>query len=151
MRTPNLVSTDPDGLNSHAWNSHGGGCGCSGCASHDTAPILGRCASHDTAGDDCGAVGCDGALGGAEGGGGALPSCGREGHLADESRWDELTIEVRERLIVETDTLVNHASINDKNCIRLITANFDLTPEDIDKFMNNVEIISQKVIHELNS
>ena len=71
--------------------------------------------------------------------------------LVDESRWDELTIEVRERLIVETDTLVNHASINDENCIRLITANFDLTPEDIDKFMNNVEIISQKVIHELNS
>jgi sulfinoalanine decarboxylase len=71
--------------------------------------------------------------------------------LVDESRWNELTIEVRERLIVETDTLVNHASINDENCIRLITANFDLTPKDIDKFMNNVEIISQKVIHELNS
>lgn len=71
--------------------------------------------------------------------------------LVDEGRWDEITIEVRERLIVETDTLVNHASINDENCIRLITANFDLTPEDIDKFMNNVEIISQNVIHELNS
>ena len=71
--------------------------------------------------------------------------------LVDESRLNELTIELRERLIAETDTLVNHASINDESCIRLIIANFDLTPEDIDKFMNNVETITQKVIHELDS
>ena len=71
--------------------------------------------------------------------------------LVGESRLNELTIELRERLIAETDTLVNHASINDENCIRLIIANFDLTPEDIDKFMNNVETITQKVIHELDS
>ena len=71
--------------------------------------------------------------------------------LGDESRLNELTIELRERLIAETDTLVNHASINDENCIRLIIANFDLTSEDIDKFMNNVETITQKVIHELDS
>ena len=71
--------------------------------------------------------------------------------LVDENRLNELTIELRERLIAESDTLVNHASINDENCIRLIIANFDLTQEDIDKFMNNVETITQKVIHELDS
>ncbi len=71
-------------------------------------------------------------------------------HTVDRIHWDELTIKVRERLIVETDTLVNHASINGENCIRLITVNFDLTPKDIEKFINNVETISQKVIHELN-
>ena len=71
--------------------------------------------------------------------------------LVGESRLNELTIELRERLIAETDTLVNHASINNESCIRLIIANFDLTPEDIDKFMNNVETITQKVIHELDS
>ena len=71
--------------------------------------------------------------------------------LVGESRLNELTIEVRERLIAETDTLVNHASINDESCIRLIIANFDLTPDDIDKFMENLETVTQKVIHELDS
>ena len=73
-----------------------------------------------------------------------------EPQMVDKSHWDDLTIKVRERLIIDTDALVNHASINNENCIRLITVNFDLAPKDIEEFINNVEIISQKVIHELN-
>ena len=68
----------------------------------------------------------------------------------DEKKWNELTIMVRDRLIMNADTLVNHASINDKSCIRLITVNFDLTLDDIDEFMKNVEEIAQELANELS-
>ena len=44
--------------------------------------------------------------------------------------------------------MVNYAKIDNKNCIRLVTVNPDLTTEHLDTFFENVEAMSILLLKE---
>ena len=64
-------------------------------------------------------------------------------NLEDVSRF---TIAVREELLKEGKAMVNYAEIDGETCIRLITANYELNTEHIDKFFRDIENIADNLI-----
>jgi len=70
-------------------------------------------------------------------------------HTLNNDKWDDITILVRERLMVSADIMVNYATIKDKTCIRLITVNFDLTPEHLDRFFDHIETLALELVDEM--
>ena len=61
--------------------------------------------------------------------------------------WDDLTIEVREKMIKDGKIMVNHATIDGLSCIRLITVNFNLRENDIDYFFDQVENSTTEIVN----
>lgn len=56
----------------------------------------------------------------------------------DRSDIDQFNLELRDRLVKSGKSLVNYASINGGITIRLILANPDITPVDLDRFFENI-------------
>ena len=70
-------------------------------------------------------------------------------HALNDDKWDDLTILVRERLMESANIMVNYATIKDKTCIRLITVNFDLNTEHLDRFFDHVETLALELVDEM--
>ena len=68
--------------------------------------------------------------------------------LPDE-KVDEFTIAIRHKLLENGKAMVNYAKIKNKNCIRLVTVNPDLTTEHLDTFFRNVEETSILLLKEV--
>ncbi|MGG6263327.1 pyridoxal phosphate-dependent decarboxylase family protein [Leptolyngbya sp. AN03gr2] len=56
----------------------------------------------------------------------------------DRSDIDHFNLELRDRLVKSGKSLVNYASVNGKTILRLILANPEITPVDIDRFFDNL-------------
>lgn len=63
---------------------------------------------------------------------------------------DEFTIAIRHKLLEKGKAMVNYAKIKNKNCIRLVTVNPDMTTEHLDTFFRNVEETSILLLKEAN-
>jgi len=56
----------------------------------------------------------------------------------DRSNSDHFNLELRDRLVKSGKSLVNYASVNRKIILRLILANPEMTPVDVDRFFDNI-------------
>ncbi|MBE9013794.1 glutamate decarboxylase, partial [Pseudanabaenaceae cyanobacterium LEGE 13415] len=64
----------------------------------------------------------------------------------DESNIDQFNLALRDRLVKSGESLVNYASINGKISFRLILANPEITPVDLDRFFDNLLAIASAEI-----
>lgn len=63
----------------------------------------------------------------------------------DEPDLDQFNLELRDRLVKSGKSLVNYALVNDKVALRLILANPEIAPTDLDQFFEDILAVGRKL------
>jgi len=62
------------------------------------------------------------------------------------SQVESFTVAVRDELFKNADAMVNYAEIDGRICMRLVTANYDLSTKHIDQLFSDIESTSHKLL-----
>ena len=62
------------------------------------------------------------------------------------SQVESFTVAVRDELFKNADAMVNYAEIDGRICMRLVTANYDLSTKHIDQLFSDIESTVHKLL-----